>query len=130
MFFVKTVPAPTWANAEIHLKRLLSNRRPRSNVTFSSTTWSEKADHGKSRNGAQRASARLQSPAKRGEAGRDHTNFPPSTNEISVDFERSQEAYRSKNSLELLRSLVVFKICSYDFLVDNNKEVGNGAVVA
>lgn len=125
MFCVKTVPAPRWANAEIiHLKRLLSNRRLRSNVTSSSTTWSEKkADHGRSRSGAQRASVRLQSPVKSGKAGRTHTNFPPSTNEISVDFERSQEAYRSKNSLELLRSLVVFKLCSYDFLVDNNKEI-------
>lgn len=44
-------------------------------------------------------------------------------NEISVDFEQTQEAYKSKDSLELLRSLVVFKLCSYDFLVDKNKEI-------
>ena len=43
--------------------------------------------------------------------------------EISVDFEQTQEAYKSKDSLELLRSLVVFKLCSFDFLVDKNKEV-------
>lgn len=40
-----------------------------------------------------------------------------------VDFEETQEAYKSKDSLELLRSLVVFKLCSYDFLVDRNQEV-------
>ncbi|CAL1615760.1 unnamed protein product [Knipowitschia caucasica] len=44
-------------------------------------------------------------------------------NEISVDFGQTQEAYKSKDSLELLRSLVVFKLCSYDFLVDKNKEL-------
>ncbi|KAK7934307.1 hypothetical protein WMY93_005203 [Mugilogobius chulae] len=42
---------------------------------------------------------------------------------ISIDFEQTQEAYKSKDSLELLRSLVVFKLCSYDFLVDKNKEI-------
>lgn len=41
----------------------------------------------------------------------------------SVDFENTKEAYRSKDTLELLRSLLVFKLCSYDFLVDRNKEV-------
>ncbi|CAL8249051.1 unnamed protein product [Merluccius merluccius] len=41
----------------------------------------------------------------------------------SVDFEETREAYRSKDSLELLRSLVVFKLCSYDVLVDRNKEI-------
>lgn len=43
--------------------------------------------------------------------------------EISVDFEQTQEAYKSKDSLELLRSLVVFKLCSYDILVEKNKEI-------
>lgn len=42
---------------------------------------------------------------------------------ICINFDQTQEAYKSKNSLELLRSLVVFKLCSYDFLVDRNKEV-------
>lgn len=42
---------------------------------------------------------------------------------ICINFDQTHEAYKSKNSLELLRSLVVFKLCSYDFLVDRNKEV-------
>lgn len=42
---------------------------------------------------------------------------------ICINFDQTQEAYKSKNSLELLRSLVVFKLCSYDVLVDRNKEV-------
>ncbi|KAF4074225.1 hypothetical protein AMELA_G00237080 [Ameiurus melas] len=43
--------------------------------------------------------------------------------EIRVDFEQTREAYKSKGSAELLRGLLVFKLCSYDFLVDRNKEI-------
>lgn len=42
---------------------------------------------------------------------------------ICVNFDQAQEAYKSKDSLELLRGLVVLKLCSYDFLVDRNQEV-------
>ncbi|XP_049326549.1 proline dehydrogenase 1, mitochondrial isoform X1 [Astyanax mexicanus] len=42
---------------------------------------------------------------------------------VSVDFEESREAYRSKATLELIRNLLVLKICSYDVLVDHNKEI-------
>lgn len=45
---------------------------------------------------------------------------------IFIDFENTQEAYRSKDTLELLRSLLVFKLCAFDFLVDKNKEVRKG----
>ncbi|TSU24199.1 Proline dehydrogenase 1, mitochondrial [Bagarius yarrelli] len=43
--------------------------------------------------------------------------------EIRVDFEQTKEAYKSKNSAELIRGLLVFKLCSYDLLVDKNKEL-------
>ncbi|XP_050949415.1 proline dehydrogenase 1, mitochondrial [Labeo rohita] len=42
---------------------------------------------------------------------------------ISIDFDNTQEAYKSKDTLELLRSLLVFKLCTFDFLVDKNKEL-------
>ncbi|KAL1273756.1 hypothetical protein QQF64_026570 [Cirrhinus molitorella] len=51
---------------------------------------------------------------------RQHVSF---SNKISIDFEQTKEAYKSKDTLELLRSLVVFKLCSYDILVENNKEI-------
>ncbi|KAF4098885.1 proline dehydrogenase 1, mitochondrial [Onychostoma macrolepis] len=42
---------------------------------------------------------------------------------ISIDFDNTREAYKSKDTLELLRSLLVFKLCTSDFLVDKNKEL-------
>ncbi|KAM6930982.1 proline dehydrogenase 1, mitochondrial [Xenentodon cancila] len=119
MFTGKTASALTWANADIPWKRCLSNRRLRS-TSCSPTT--QPGDDG-SVGGAQGASARPQSPGKAGGGG-GHCNTPASAvNKVSVDFEQTQEAYKSKDSLELLRSLVVFKLCSYDFLVDKNKEI-------
>nr|XP_055054388.1 proline dehydrogenase 1, mitochondrial isoform X1 [Misgurnus anguillicaudatus] len=53
--------------------------------------------------------------------GRRDASF--NNNKISIDFEQTRDAYQSKNTLELLRSLVVFKLCSYDILVDKNKEI-------
>lgn len=50
-------------------------------------------------------------------------NHASNKNKISVDFETTKEAYKSKDTGELLRSLLVFKLCSYDLLVDKNKEI-------
>ncbi|KAK5900933.1 hypothetical protein CgunFtcFv8_025853 [Champsocephalus gunnari] len=44
-------------------------------------------------------------------------------NKICIDFDNTQEAYRSKGNIELLRSLLVFKLCTIDVLVDKNKEL-------
>ncbi|KAI3362292.1 hypothetical protein L3Q82_012608 [Scortum barcoo] len=42
---------------------------------------------------------------------------------FNIDFDNTQEAYRSKGNMELLRSLLVFKLCTFDFLVEKNKEL-------
>lgn len=50
---------------------------------------------------------------------------------IHIDFDNTKEAYRSKDNIELLRSLLVFKLCTFDFLVEKNKEVSSlGSKVA
>ncbi|XP_017290214.1 proline dehydrogenase 1, mitochondrial [Kryptolebias marmoratus] len=118
MFCVRTGSALPWAAAEGHLKRLLSRRGLRSTVTSGSGS-ERRADSG----GAQRAPARSQPPGRSGRADGDRITAASASNKISVDFDRSREAYKSKDSLELLRSLVVFKLCSYDFLVENNTEI-------
>ncbi len=42
---------------------------------------------------------------------------------VDLSFENSTEAYKSKTNYELLRSLLVFNLCSIRPLVDNNKAV-------
>ncbi|XP_071753789.2 proline dehydrogenase 1, mitochondrial [Centroberyx gerrardi] len=116
MFYIKTVPNLSRAGADIPFKRLnvLSSRRLRSSTSTSASAQTEQDDV------SRHDSARSEEPSGR---GRGRTGTGTGTNEISVDFEQTQEAYKSKDSLELLRSLVVFKLCSYDFLVEKNKEI-------
>uniref|UniRef100_A0A8C6TKR8 Proline dehydrogenase n=1 Tax=Neogobius melanostomus TaxID=47308 RepID=A0A8C6TKR8_9GOBI len=45
------------------------------------------------------------------------------TRKVQIDFDNTEEAYKSKSNLELLRSLLVFKLCTFDFLVERNKEL-------
>ena len=42
---------------------------------------------------------------------------------VDLSFNNAEEAYRSKSNFEIIRSLLVFNLCSVKFLVDNNKEV-------
>lgn len=44
-------------------------------------------------------------------------------NQVNIDFDNTQEAYKSKANIELLRSLLVFRLCAIDILVEKNKEV-------
>lgn len=50
---------------------------------------------------------------------------PTQLNKIHIDFDNTEEAYKSKGNIELLRSLLVFKLCTIDFLVEKNKEVSS-----
>jgi len=40
---------------------------------------------------------------------------------IDLSFSNGEEAYRSKSSLEIMRAIMVFTICSNNFVVNNNK---------
>ncbi|XP_049619757.1 proline dehydrogenase 1, mitochondrial [Syngnathus scovelli] len=93
--------AVTRARAEAPLRRLLSSSRPRLPGSQAQHT---QVDVGGRRNG------------RGGSSGRAGGGIP-------VDFEQTREAYKSKDSLELLRSLLVLKMCSFDFLVDKNQEI-------
>ncbi|XP_073529396.1 proline dehydrogenase 1, mitochondrial [Phyllobates terribilis] len=48
-----------------------------------------------------------------------HKSCPAGT----MSFENTQEAYKSKATWELLRSMVVFWLCSIDALVDRNQQI-------
>ena len=43
--------------------------------------------------------------------------------ENAVNFNDTKGAYRSKTTREILRALLVFRLCSINFLVDNNLKV-------
>uniref|UniRef100_A0A8D3BWJ7 Proline dehydrogenase n=1 Tax=Scophthalmus maximus TaxID=52904 RepID=A0A8D3BWJ7_SCOMX len=107
MLWLKAAPALALPGASATFKWLLSSRSLR-------TTGA----HNGGQRGDVSSSAR---PGRRG--GGDGTATTAASHEISVDFELTREAYKSKDSLELLRSLVVFKLCSYSILVDKNKEI-------
>ncbi|KAK2901774.1 proline dehydrogenase 1, mitochondrial [Channa argus] len=117
MFYVRAIPALTRAGKEIPLQRLtLLSRRGRRSTATSSSSSSETQTKPQD-DACQHDSARPECPRQPG------TGVTPADGEVSVDFDQTREAYRSKDSLELLRSLVVFKLCSYDFLVDKNKKM-------
>lgn len=43
--------------------------------------------------------------------------------ELDLTFENTKDAYKSKTTSELIRALVVLKLSTYDYLVENNKRV-------
>lgn len=50
----------------------------------------------------------------------------PNTNEkskLDLTFENSQLAFKAKSSLDLLRGYLVFQLCSFNFLINNQKQV-------
>lgn len=47
----------------------------------------------------------------------------PKHPDIDLTFENARESYRSKTTGEIVRALLVFNLCSLNFLVDNQKLV-------
>ena len=64
-------------------------------------------------------------PVKTNDSHSAGSRSPRSTFLPGFSFDDSKNAYRSKTSLEIVRALVVFKLCSFDFLVNKNKEVSS-----
>lgn len=42
---------------------------------------------------------------------------------LDLTFSSAEEAFRSKKTSELIRALLVFNLCSVDFLVNNHRQV-------
>uniref|UniRef100_A0A3Q3DLG1 Proline dehydrogenase n=1 Tax=Hippocampus comes TaxID=109280 RepID=A0A3Q3DLG1_HIPCM len=103
------VAAVTRARAEVHLGRLLTGRRPRLPLSASAVSQAQQTQ-------VDVGARHVHSEGRGACSGRDSGG-------VSVDFEHTREAYKSKDSLELLRSLMVLKMCSFDFLVDKNQEI-------
>lgn len=43
----------------------------------------------------------------------------------NFSFNDGRNAFRSKTTWEIIRALAIFRLCSFDFLVNRNKEVSN-----
>lgn len=118
MSYGKAVPVFARAGLDVNLRNVsaLSTRRLES--TVASTRRNQSAE--------ERAYIDCAVPKTDVQADliQQNRNHVPNKNKISIDFEQTKEAYKSKDTGELLRSLIVFKLCSYDLLVDKNKEVG------
>ena len=48
-----------------------------------------------------------------------------SRNESTLDFEDFEKAFKAKSTGEITRALMVYKLCSFDFLVNRNKMVSS-----
>ncbi|XP_031427048.1 proline dehydrogenase 1, mitochondrial [Clupea harengus] len=117
MSYGKAVPVFARAGLDVNLRNVsaLSTRRLES--TVASTRRNQSAE--------ERAYIDCAVPKTDVQADliQQNRNHVPNKNKISIDFEQTKEAYKSKDTGELLRSLIVFKLCSYDLLVDKNKEI-------
>jgi proline dehydrogenase len=45
------------------------------------------------------------------------------TSGLDLTFEDSKTAFKAKSNLDLLRGYIVFQLCSFKFLVDNQKRI-------
>ncbi|KAI1901034.1 hypothetical protein AGOR_G00055990 [Albula goreensis] len=115
MSYTKIAPALARASSEINLRRLTLSSGRRQQSTATSTKQKDEQNDSTCTVSVDTAELDLISQTKNANSSQ--------TNKIAIDFENTKEAYKSKDTLELLRSLLVFKLCSYDFLVDKNKEL-------
>jgi len=53
-------------------------------------------------------------------------NRVKSSRNTPLDFEDFEKAFRAKTTGEIVRALMVYKLCSYDTLVERNKTVSTG----
>ncbi|KAJ8286036.1 hypothetical protein GJAV_G00033790 [Gymnothorax javanicus] len=115
MSYAKIAPTFARATSDFNLRRLTLSSGRRLRSTLASTKQNDEQNDSTCTVSVDTAKTDFISQTK--------TSDAPPNSKIAIDFENTKEAYKSKNTLELLRSLLVFKLCSYDFLVDKNKEI-------
>ncbi|XP_025836081.1 proline dehydrogenase 1, mitochondrial-like [Agrilus planipennis] len=47
----------------------------------------------------------------------------PPKDPLDITFENAEAAFKSKTNLELIRAYIVYTLCSFDYLVQNNMKV-------
>ncbi|XP_062398655.1 proline dehydrogenase 1, mitochondrial [Sardina pilchardus] len=117
MSYAKAVPVFARAGLDVNLRNISAVSGRRLGSTVASTQRNQSSEESTDIDGAV---PKTDVHADLIQQSRTHGT---SKNKISIDFNQTKEAYKSKDTGELLRSLVVFKLCSYDLLVDKNKEI-------
>nr|XP_004538154.2 proline dehydrogenase 1, mitochondrial [Maylandia zebra] len=118
MSYTKFVAPLVRANSGSIRKLRISPARCRSTVASTKTREEKEQQQQQKTNGCTVVEA---APVELISQSRKATKAPLS--KTHIDFENTQEAYKSKGNIELLRSLLVFKLCTFDILVDKNKEL-------
>nr|XP_058940601.1 proline dehydrogenase 1, mitochondrial-like [Pocillopora verrucosa] len=54
---------------------------------------------------------------------RDHTSTSPDKTVSGLSFNDGKNAFRSKTTWEIVRALAIFRLCTFDILVNKNKEL-------
>ncbi|XP_041754005.1 proline dehydrogenase 1, mitochondrial [Coregonus clupeaformis] len=118
MSYTKVVPALVRANSD-NIKRIcLSQGRFRSTVAST-----KRKEVGGRKEEQQVDECTVVKAVQADLISQTKNNTDAQKQKIAIDFDNTHEAYKSKNNIELLRSLLVFKLCTFDFLVDKNKEL-------
>ncbi|XP_055730692.1 proline dehydrogenase 1, mitochondrial-like isoform X1 [Salvelinus fontinalis] len=118
MSYTKVIPGLVRANSD-NIKRIcLSQGRFRSTIA---SKQRKEVEGGKEEQ--QLVECTVVKPVKADLISQTKNNTAAQTRKIAIDFDNTHEAYKSKDNIELLRSLLVFKLCTFDFLVDKNKEL-------
>ena len=68
-------------------------------------------------------------PADMYQLAADGSRLSPSAELPGFTFDDGKNAYRSKTSWEIVRALTVFRLCSFDFLINRNKQVSRSSYV-
>lgn len=53
------------------------------------------------------------------------SSAPPPKDELDLTFNSPKDAFKSKKTSELVRAYLVYQICSFDWLVENNAMVSS-----
>lgn len=53
----------------------------------------------------------------------DEKTEPRLARDLVLNFDEPKQAFKSKSTWEIIRALTVFRLCTIDFFVENNKKV-------
>ena len=106
------------------LSRIMTNHSFRSNQRILSSLMLMQTENSQSRQTSTTSSSKGQAISINNLGlGGIVTNSDNNKPKLDLTFEDSKTAFKSKTTLELMRGLLVFQLCSINFLIENQKPV-------